>query len=396
MKKIIIIGHNAASDLGLARSVGRSGCKVVLLYSRPIASSRDIVEVHSRYITECHKFKDWSKDSLIDFLLTYNTLDSNKPYLIMTDDKSAYWVASSLDKLTGKYNCPQFGHAEWPVEKIFDKSFQKSKAVEAGFDVVKSWTIDLTDRSYEIPTEITFPCYVKGNSSFNTPKGFQKRCDNTEELKARLALIHKKYPSVVLVEPFVSIDRECGIMAYCDGSTVITPALVYFEDIGSKKRPGVSMIGRVIPLIPDKELYEYTQSFLKSLNIHGICNIDLFEVNGHYYFVELNLRYAAYGYGICQGGVNLPAKFVGLESLDEKNILTKETTYCNETIATERFGVGDVSFNDMCSLHKLVDVSCVYADDDKAPHRSLIFHAIVERIKIAVMRIIKSDVRHTV
>lgn len=387
--KIIIIGHNAASDLGLARSVGRLGCEVVLLYSRPLSSSRDIVEAHSRYINECHKFKDWSKESLIEFLLAYKTVDGNKPFLVMTDDKSAYWVASSLEKLTVKYNCPQFGYDEWPVEKIFDKSFQKIKAIEAGFDVVDSWTIDLRNSDYFIPEEITYPCYVKGTSSFNTPKGLQKRCDSSEELNAQLALINKKYPSVVLVEPFVSIDKECGIMAYCDGDTVITPALVHFETTGSKKRPGVSMIGRAIPLSKDNELYEHAQSFLKSLNIHGICNIDLFEVNGHYYFVELNLRYAAYSYGICQGGVNLPAKLVGLESLDQNNILTKETSYCNETIATERFGTADMSFNDMCSLHKLVDASCVYADDDKSPYRSLVFHAIIDRIKIDVLKLLR-------
>lgn len=387
MKKIIIIGHNAASDLGLARSVGRLGCEVVLLYSRPLTSC-DIIEAHSRYINECHKFKDWSKNSLLDFLLAYNTVDGNKPYLIMTDDKSAYWVASSLNILADKYNCPQFGYANWPVERIFEKTFQKNKAVEAGFNVVDSWTIDLTNKDYIIPSDITFPCYVKGTSSCNTPKGLQKRCDNSKELIAQLALIHKKHPSIVLVEPFVSIDKECGIMAYCDGNIVITPALVYFENTGSKKRPGVSMIGRAVPLSQDNKLYVQAQSFLKSLNIHGICNIDLFEVNGHYYFVELNLRYAAYSYGICQGGVNLPAKLVGLESLGEKNTLTKETTYCNETIATERYGTGDMSFCEMCSLHKLVDVSCVYAEDDKSPYISLVLHAIVDRFKIAVLKLI--------
>lgn len=390
MKKVIIIGHSAASILGLARSVGRLGCEVVLVYSRSVDGRMGIAESHSCYISECYRFNNWNKDSLLSFLLKYETDCSCKPYLVMTDDKSAYWIASSLEILADKYVCPKFGKKDWCVDQLFDKRFQKARAHECGFKVVDFWSVDLTLDDYTVPLDVVYPCYVKGAVSFNTPKGLQKRCDSYDDLCNHLSQIRRTSPSVVIIEPFVKMNKECGIMAYCDGKRVVAPALVYFEEIGSAHRPGISMVGKVLPLQETSALHQHLCTFLSDLDIHGICNIDLFEVDGEYYFVELNLRYAAYSYGICQGGVNLPAMLIGLRSPLENHVLDKKISYCNETVAQERFLAGELSVQGLLSMYKKTDVSFVYASDDKSPYRHMVAQSLLKKCKSEVMALARA------
>ena len=102
-------------------------------------------------------------------------------------------------------------------------------------------------------------------------------------------------------------------------------------------------------------------------------NIDFVEANGKWYFVELNVRYAAYGYAVCRAGVNLPAfQIYRMLSKDDSELPTQVINgfcYVNEKVAFDDVINGYRSWKDYKNLNKKADCCLIRDKKDPQPFR---------------------------
>jgi carbamoylphosphate synthase large subunit len=254
-----------------------------------------------------------------------------------------------------------------------DKQVQKDLAKKIGFHVVNSWPVDIKDGKYVVPEKVKFPCYVKGRLSYHSAKQYQKRCNSLQELGTWLKTVGKNNPSPLLIEEFIDIDKEYGIIGYSDTEKVVLPGIVELLDGGHGCHKGVSAFGRVNDFGLNKELKPKVEQLMKHIQLTGMFNIDFVESKGQWYFVELNVRYAAYGYAVCKAGVNLPAfQIYGTQSIDDSTLNTQVKngfSYVNEKVSFDDVINGFRSWNDYKYLIKKADCCLINQENDPQPYR---------------------------
>ena len=147
------------------------------------------------------------------------------------------------------------------------------------------------------------------------------------------------------------------------------------------------MLGKVSPFDKGSHLYKQIESLLSELKYVGIFNIDFVESKGVVYFVELNFRFAAYGYGVFNAGVNLPAMFAesvetsNLNSIDLQAIIDNDYYYLNEKIGLMNVLEKSISWAKYKELKKKADFLMVKSKDDSKPYRMFLFKMALKCLK---------------
>lgn len=373
---VIILGSNPASRLALIRAVGEvEGCcvTVVNMVSQMPDKTYRSIDSYSKYVERVLFAMKFDANGLGDLLLTRCCDDETKPIIMSIDDDSACLVDSIQDRLRNKFFLPHIQHRAGAIAHLMDKQVQKELAKEFGFNVAKSWPIDFKDGKYEVPESVTFPCYVKGRLSYHSAKLHQKKCSTEKELTEWLKVIAKENPSPMLIEEFLDINKEYGIIGYSDPQKVVLPGIVELLDGGHGGHKGVSAFGRVNDFGLNEELKPQVEQLMKHIQLTGMFNIDFVEANGKWYFVELNVRYAAYGYAVCRAGVNLPAfQIYGMLSRDDSELSTQVKNgfcYVNEKVAFDDLSYGYRSFKNYWRLLSSANCCMIKQEDDLAPYR---------------------------
>ena len=375
-QSIIILGSNPASRLALIRAVGEvEGCRVTIvnmvlqLPDKPFRT----IDSYSKYVDGVLFARKFDADGLANLLLSKCQDEKAKPIIMSIDDDSACLVDSIQDRLCNKFFVPHIQHRAGAIAHLMDKQVQKELAKQFGFNVAKSWPIDFKDGKYEVPESITFPCYVKGRLSYHSAKLHQKKCSTEKELTEWLKVIAKENPSPMLIEEFLDINKEYGIIGYSDPQKVILPGIVELLDGGHGGHKGVSAFGRVNDFGLNEELKPQVEQLMKHIQLTGMFNIDFVEANGKWFFVELNVRYAAYGYAVCRAGVNLPAfqlyGCLGKDDVELNTQVAREFCYVNEKVAFDDIVGGYRSWKNFRSLVKRADCCMIRQDDDPQPYR---------------------------
>lgn len=392
MKKqlVIILGHSLASNYGLIRSLAKYDCRCIVVTRQ---SNKFPSESYSKYVEACHLVNVKDEKKILSFLEENYSKELPQPIFFSTSDKSAKFLDDNYDRLRKYFLLPQLDHSIATAEKLMDKSFQKKLARNAGFCVLKSCTVDVKKKDFLVPLDIQYPCFVKGAISINTPKKYAKKCENRDVLIAHLRKISKEYPSEILIEQFAPVEKECGIMALCNGQEIYMPALTEFTSLTKGGKPGVSITGISTPFNENSELYKTANMFLRSLNMRGLCNIDLLFINGKYYFSEINIRYAAYCYSIDEAGINLPAMCVKVlrgETITEHSTIENEMSYFSDCKACEEILDGTLSIKKAKKLRNKADVSFLLDKKDINPYNYYIKQFKKQYIKRILRRMIFS------
>ena len=160
-------------------------------------------------------------------------------------------------------------------------------------------------------------------------------------------------------------------MGVCDGNKCIIPAITELLVMGKGSSHGVSILGHIEPIMEEDTLQKKIEELLLKLHYIGIFNIDLIKTQDHIMFVELNLRYATYGYALFRAGVNIPELFINvLLKQNNGNMSTKLTGdyyYLNEAIAFNNIADGELSRKDYLELKKKAGILFVESSDDPKP-----------------------------
>ena len=395
--RVIVLGSNPATKLSLIRCVGAvEGCRVtvVSMVSQIPEKPERTIDTYSKYVERFFYAKKYDADGLANLLLEKCRVEGEKPILMSVDDDSACLVDTIQDRLRDKFCFPHIQHQAGAIAGLMDKSKQKQLAKECGFNVVEAWPVDCVNGKYTIPDGVKYPCYVKGRLSYHSAKQYQKRCDTKEALEKWLKVLAKHNPSPLLIEEFIEIGKEYGVIGYSDTEKVILPAIVELIDCAYGSDKGVAASGRVYDFSLNDALKPKVEQLMKRIQLTGLFNIDFVESKGKWYFVEVNVRFAAYGYAVCQAGVNLPAfQIYSALSKDDSALSTRVKngySYVNEKVAFDDVAGGYRSWKNYRDMLKDADCRFIQQADDPEPYRhfkkGLVMKYLKSRIKKAIQK----------
>ena len=392
---IIVIGSADVIKLGLIRSFGESGYKVISIHiSGKNKFKMKPLDYYSKYVS-AYYFTTAAK--LIDLLIDKCTDDVQKPILMPLTDSMVYLIDQSLSKLNKYFIFPNVNLQEGGITRLMNKVLQKKIAAEAGLNVPKTWEIPFVDGDFIIPENIEYPCFVKGSLNYKSQKQYQKRCNNIQELNELLTLCKRAGVYDLCAEDFLDIEKEVGIIAFASQTDCKVPAIVDFLEMGKSPKGGISMRGQIRPA-NNRELIQAIKSFLAKTCYVGICNLDFIVSRGKYYFVEVNFRFAAYGYGVFKSGVKVPdmitCSLLGGD-LDKYDTLPN----CNKTYFNDKVGLidvmeGSITYKKYKEMKERSDILMIANPSDPKPHNMvwslilnyLITFAITKIKKIVVLK----------
>jgi predicted ATP-grasp superfamily ATP-dependent carboligase len=392
---IIVIGSADIIKLGLIRSFGESGYKVISIHITGANKFKiKPLDYYSKYVSAYYFTKT---TNLVDLLIDKCRDEVQKPILMPLTDSMVYLIDQSLSKLNKYFIIPNINLQEGGVTRLMNKVLQKKIAAEANLNVPKTWDIPFVDGDFIIPEDIEYPCFVKGSLSYKSKKQYQKRCNNLQELNELLTLCKRAGFYNLCAEEYLEIDKEVGIIAFSSETGCVIPAFVEFLEMGKSPKGGISMRGQICPANEQKFL-QAIKSFLTKTCYVGICNFDFIVSRGKYYFVEVNFRYAAYGYGVFKSGVKVPdmitCSLLGGD-LDKYDTLPN----CNKTYFNEKVGLidvmeGSITYKKYKEMKERSDILMIANPSDPKPHNmvwSLILNymitfAITKIKKIVVLK----------
>ena len=316
-----------------------------------------------------------------------------RPIILSVDDDSAYLVDSILDKLQPYFICANINNQQGEIGRLMNKQVQKELARQSSLAVAQSWAIDFDHGNFELPEGITYPCYVKGLMSYHTLKKYQGRCDSKAELRKKLEKIGREYPCPIIVEEFIEIEQDLGIIGLANGNECVVPGIVELLDSGHGSHKGVSAFGRVRAEVAGEGICERVEQFVKSLNLRGLFNVDLVVSRGQIYFVELNLRYAAYGYAVSRAGVNLPELYIrtvlGQSTAELNCTLMRECYYYNERVASDDRKADFRSAKDVVELRQKADFGLLENIVDMEPYNRFKKDFMLDLIKYRIKKLLR-------
>ena len=394
-QKVIILGSNPMTRLSLIRSIGEAmdcDITVVNMVHSLSGKRRKPIDCYSKYVCRCLYARKYQAEALCNLLLKECADKTAKPILLSVDDDSANLVDLSLDRLKEHFLCANVRGEQGQLSRLMNKQLQKELAARFGFNVVKSWVIEKRNGAYCVPNDVTFPCYLKGLESFHTMKARQGRFDSRTKLEEALHQISLQYSFPMMAEEFIDIEKDLGVIGFCDGSSCVAPAIVELLDSGRGSHKGVSAFGLVRKEAIDEDIIRRVTGLVSSIGLSGLFNMDLAVSRGKVYFIELNLRFAAYGYAVTRSGVNLPAMFVNriLSSPDNHvpvNTIT-ESYYINEKVALDDIVGGYRSLREYRQMKQQASFGLMDNPSDPLPYKQLKRAALIMYIKRKIKKTI--------
>ena len=399
--KAIVIGRNYTSLLGMIRAAGMAGCEVIAIRTvkgwnkatnkKKLVGGKPI-EASSKYVKQ-HFFVDQGRDELIKFLLENCRFDDEKAVLLPVDDFVASTIDLNQDKLRDFFVFPNINNTQGEVVRLMDKNIQKEFAKKAGLNVADGWVINIKDGKYDIPDGIKYPVFTKPEVSFLGNKRCMKRCNNESELINVIQNIMKERECPLLIERFISIEKEYGILGFsCKGHSVI-PGIVNKLAIGHGTHNGVTLIGSYSSLAPYGELKSKLLALMSEISFTGLFDIDLYESDGIIYFNELNLRLGAFGYAAIRAGINMPEMLIN--ALYTNDYRADDADYfgtikcISEKVNLDDYSSGYISWKQYNKNIHDVDYGFLYDDNDIQPYK--VFESTINQIRFR--RTIKNILR---
>ena len=397
----VVMGRNYTSLLGMIRAAGMAGCEVIAIrtvngLNRKIEKNRHFsdgaVERASKYVKE-HYFVDQDRETLVRFLLEKCSSEGQKRVLLPTDDFVASTVDLNQDRLKEYFVFPHIHHKQGEIVRYMDKKLQKDLARKAGLNVAEGWVVNIRNGQYEIPEGIVFPVFTKPEISFLGNKRYMKRCNNEEDLVDVIKDVMKERECPLLVEQFIEIKKEYGILGFSNKGSAVIPGIVNKIAIGHGAHNGVTLIGSYSSLMLYGDLKRKLQEFMREVGFTGLFDIDLYESNGIIFFNELNLRLGAFGYAAVRAGINMPEMLIKALRSDEyesEDIDYQGSIKCiNEKVNLDDYSAGYITWKQYKKNLQVADRGFISDEEDVQPYK--IFTSSINGIRFR--RTIKNIIR---
>lgn len=389
MAKILIIGRNYTSRLGMIRAVGMAGYDVVVIKTNG-RNSKDI-DAYSKYVKAYLYAREPDRNKLLEVLMSLKS-EKDKNIIIPVDDYAASTIDDNIDLLKDYFLFPNINMTTGAINKLMDKDYQKALARRSGLNVAEGWTIEVKGGKYELPKDIKYPCFPKPQISFMGNKRCMKRCDTKQELKTVLDEVAAVRDCPILIEQYINIEQEYGVLGFCNKGKSCLPGIIEKKMIGNGGHKGVTKLGVVTPLEERPDLMQKLHNFLEETQLTGLCDMDLYESDGIFYFNELNLRFGAFGYSILCAGANLPNYLVRTlqgDSIDFESLEIRDRTIClSEKVNFEDYLSGYYGWREYKRINGLADYRFLYSHDDPIPYKVFLRKSVWKIFKRIVKKMI--------
>lgn len=397
-QRVIIIGRNYTSRLGMIRAIGDGGYDIqVIKTCRTIpynpTTGMDI-DGYSKYVNGYHFALEPNRQHLVSVIKSLALRNGEKAFIIPVDDYAASTIDEYLEDLKEFFSLPHSNFTAGNITKLMDKDVQKKLAQAIGLNVAHGWRIDVKDGQYTIPNDIKYPCFPKPEISFMGNKSCMQKCTNKTELQSAINSVITKNPNCpFLIEEYIEIEKEYAALGFSDGKRVFIPAMIQLLQDGSGPHKGVTLQGEILPPTDFQRFFDKVSNILTKNNFVGLFDIDSFESKGELYFNELNLRFGASGYAITASGINLPMmllNFLSSGQIAEHKLISKNQRFVNEKVAIEDYYGGYISTKDYKEYLFKSDIRFIQSDKDPEPYRKFTeSNSLIKTIKGRIKYLIK-------
>lgn len=392
--RILVSGRNYSTNLTIAKSLGEAGYEVEVLRIFQVRPKKKNImkrlkpDAYSKYIKAYYVCVSKRRTRRIVKRLIRLADPDRKMLLIPADDLIANIADDYMDELRDYYYLPNINDTPREINRIMSKEVQKELARQAGLPVVNSCLIKTRRKEEpEIPSTISYPCFIKPNISRFSSKSRMKKCESEEELRETLTDYSRKKGVEMLVEDFVEIDKEYSLLGLSTREGVVAPGFFVATNGGQQEHRGVAITGQLLPCRDWQPLVSNLKKFVESLNFEGLFDIDLIETkDGKMYFIEINMRFGASGYAVTKCGVNLPAMYADYvlhgKPIDLNcSIDDKCCTFISEKVMIEEYVKSRITRADMKRMMNEVDVHFVKdADDPKGWRHFSKFYTLISPV----------------
>lgn len=392
--KVIVLGTNYSTTLGVVRALGEQGIKSDLFYITTSHQDMKIVS-NSIYIENGIEQKERNDEKII-LRLCKLYADEKKQYIIIpTSDYTASLIDKNYNRLKNIFLMPNIeGDEPNGIIKLMDKSVQTKIASRCGLLSAKEWSISLEENTIQIPKDIIYPCYVKPLVSVLGTKGEMSCCYNEKELLDKLSILKRTNDKrSVLIQEYLDIEYEYIISGLCANQEVFAPALVKKHKV-AKRGKGLTVYGEVVDFKDIKPWKEGFINLLKEFHYTGLFDLEIFKCkNGKIYFNEMNFRASGINYAITRAGVNLPYCLVCSllqKPIVEFNNLKYNITFFNEKVAWTDYMFGYIEKKEFLEYQKASDFMLLDNEKDRKPFKMFKFIMLTRIMKRRLKNLIKS------
>lgn len=372
-ERVVVLGWNYSTALGMVRSVGMAGFVVDLYYiSKNKTNIRTILG--SKYIHRSFVHAEWDDLPIIEELLSAYDGHQGKIVLLPSDDYTSSLLDRYYDQLSRQFLMPHIGKGEQgAITRFMDKTIQAELGKTHGLNVMGYTKIYIPeDGQVTIPDHVEYPCFVKPIASLQGRKKDMRRCDTPEQLLKTLNRIYKKRGGgrTVIAQQYVEISEEYSISGLALGDMVFLPALLRRLYTGKSER-GVTIVGKLVEISEVVDFKDKLVSLIQSLHFSGLFSFDLVRSSDTVYFSEINFRSAGSLYGYVRAGANLPA--ILLDFLLKGNkptsppVVKMGTTFFYDKVGWEDLMNGYCTKKEFSHYQVISDFSLMKDDLDPKP-----------------------------
>ena len=341
-------------------------------------------EKSSRFTRE-YQWIRANEKTVVEWLLKNAKRENEKVVLFPTDDRTAAIIDKNQDVLRAFFHFPHICNSPGKVVEWMNKSRQKELARKIGIPVAQEYAVLNGDKNWEkAVSEVCYPCFSKPEISINGHKSLIRECHNEKDLKQVIEKAGKYSDCPVMIEEYMRIDAEYGILGFSNGKESVIPGIVEKTLVGSDSHVGVTVTGTYRPFESDDPLKNKLERMIAEIGFTGLFDIDLYKNGDTVYFNELNFRLGAFGFASFHAGINLPEMLVlclsGRDYGDRNRLIRKPVACISEKANLDEFASGNINWETYLGNRKRAEYGFIEWEQDLAPFR--LFQKHVQRKKI--------------
>lgn len=303
LSRAAFVLHMGPNGLGVTRSLGWSGIKVVGVDFHPEAAG-----LRSRFVRPLITSDPVKRpEAAVEELLKEAGEFPEKPVIMACSDDYVLLVSRNRRKLSEGFEF--MVPPEAVIESVMDKSHQYNMALGAGVPIPFTIYPQNMDDIGEAKDSLKYPCFIKPFFSHLWYRRFGNKgfiIKSYEELRQKFQLVM----STDLRAMVQSIVGPPGkdlyqVSAYIGRQGYISPTFTWFKARQAPPNFGVASLGISVK---NKQVEESGMKFLKAINYQGIGSVEfkLDPDDGIYRLIELNNRTWMQNVMCTIAGLNIP------------------------------------------------------------------------------------------
>lgn len=285
----IIIGEEHYTSLGAVRSLGEYGIKpdVFLLKNKIRLTSK------SKYIKNL-TFINKYEEVIALLLKKYNDCD-RKPIIIPCDDKIVEVIDLNFNKLKNKF-IVENAELNGRISYFLKKEIQNKLAEKSGFNVAKTWNVEIDN----ISEDIIYPVITKTYVSYEGWKQDYYICNNKNDLELAL----KKVKGKVFIQQYIKKKNELCLdgISFKKGKQVFISIASQYTYI----LPDYYSMEMIVNNFSNEKLQKSFNKIFSEIRYEGIFSSEfIIDENDKLWFLEINFRNSTWSYASTCNEMNL-------------------------------------------------------------------------------------------